>query len=223
MSPKKLVSLSSALRQFELNDEQKVAVECILNNKIVILRGAAGSAKSFTAVYAALRLLANRSSGIGKISLTRPMVTTEKMGFLPGDLGEKYAPYMLPLVEFFNKMGDAGDNTYSAMIAAKKVQERPIAFLRGSTIEDEILIADEMQNSTPEQMLLVLTRIGHTGKLVVTGDQAQSDLGTRTPSGLDYLIALAERLPYIQDVQLKTNMRDPMINEIIEHWGIGVV
>lgn len=223
MSPKKMVSLSSALKQFELNDEQKVAVECILNNKIVILRGVAGSAKSFTAVYAALRLLASRTSGIDKISLTRPMVTTEKMGYLPGDLGEKYAPYMTPLVEFFNKMGDAGENTYSAMLAAKKVQERPIAFLRGSTIEDEILIADEMQNSTPEQMLLVLTRIGHSGKLVVTGDQAQSDLGGREPSGLDYLVALAERLPYIQDIQLTTNMRDPMINEIIEHWGVGVV
>lgn len=223
MSPKKLVSLSSALKKFELNDEQKVAVQSILHNKIVILRGVAGSAKSFTAVYAALRLLANRSSGIDKISLTRPMVTTEKMGYLPGDLSEKYAPYMTPLVEFFNKMGDAGDNTYSAMIAAKKVQERPLAFLRGSTIEDEILIADEMQNSTPEQMLLVLTRIGSTGKLVITGDQEQSDLGKRELSGLDYLIALAKRLPYIQDIQLRTNMRDPMINEIIEHWGVGVV
>lgn len=219
---KKGISLHTALKRYDLNQEQQVAVNNILNNKITVLTGQAGTAKSFTAVYAALRLMTSNND-IERTSLTRPMVSTERMGFLPGREDEKYSPYILPLVEFFNKFGDSGDRTYTSLVAAGKVLTRPLAFLRGVTIEDEIMILDEAQNVTPEQMLMVLTRISSSGKLVITGDTAQDDLPGKTPTGLDYVVALTRKLPYIQHIRMTENMRDPAIQEIIDNWGLDVL
>lgn len=218
---KKGISLLTALRKYDLNHDQKTAIECIRNNKIVILTGVAGTSKSFTAVYAALKLL-TENNNIEQVSLTRPMVTTERIGFLPGSTSDKYAPYLAPLAEFFNKFGDSGENTFSSMVAARKIIERPIAFLRGATIENEIMICDESQGLTPAQMLMVLTRVSKDGKLVITGDAMQSDLSGTDPTGLDYVIALSKHLPYIQEIQMTQNMRDPMIQEIIDNWGKGI-
>lgn len=215
---KKGISLATVLKRYDLNPEQKTAVECIRNNKIVVLTGAPGSAKSFTAVYAAMKLLTS-DSDIEKASLTRPMVSSEKIGFLPGRADEKYSPYLTPLIEFFNKFGDSGENTYTSMVTAGKIIERPLAFLRGITVENEIMILDEAQNTTPDQMLTALTRISKTGKIVITGDAMQSDIPGKEPTGLDYVVKLSKRLPYIQEIRMTENMRDSMIQEIIENWG----
>lgn len=211
----KAISIHTALKKFNLNKEQILAVEAIRNNKIVVLYGEAGTAKSFSAVYAAMKMLANGE--IGKISLTRPMVTTERMGFLPGTIEEKYRPYLMPAIEFFNKFGNAGLNTYASLVTAEKVIERPLAFMRGITIEDEVLILDESQNITPDQMLMVLTRIGKGGKIVIAGDTQQDDLKVGE-TGLDCIIDLSTRLPFIQTIHMTENMRDPIISDIVNNW-----
>ena len=212
---KKGISVLTVLKRYELNQKQALAVESIRNNKIVILRGKAGVAKSFTSVYAAMTLLSERT--ISRVALTRPQVTTEKMGFLPGDISEKFDPYLEPLISFFNKFGDSSDKTFEGLVVSGKIRKAPIAFMRGSTIEDEIMLVDEAQNISPEQMLMILTRIGKNGKIVINGDEMQDDLrGGKT--GLDLVIELSERLPYIQCITLTENMRDEIINEIVENW-----
>lgn len=214
---RKGISLTSVLKKYDLNPEQITAIECIRNNKITVLTGVAGTSKSFTAVYAALKLISS-DNDFEAISVSRPMVTTEKMGFLPGDVHEKFSPYLAPLAEFFNKFGDSGSLTYKSLLTADKIKERPIAFMRGATIENEILILDEAQNITPDQMLMVLTRISRSGKLVITGDTRQDDLKLGEPTGLDRVLDLAKRLPYIQVIEMTQNMRDPLIQEIIDNW-----
>lgn len=212
---KKGISIVTVLKKYDLNEKQVLAVEAIRNNKIVVLRGRAGVAKSFTSVYAAMRLLADKD--VERIAVTRPQVTTEKMGFLPGEIENKFDPYLGPLINFFNKFGDAGAHTFQSLVVADKVRRAPIAFMRGSTIEDEILLVDEAQNITPEQMLMIITRIGKNGRIVVNGDEMQDDLGVGF-TGLDYLIALSQKLPYIQVIELTENMRDDIINDIVENW-----
>ena len=217
MANKKGISIITALKKYELNQTQLVAVEAIRNNKITILRGQAGTAKSFTSVYAAMKLLSEGSTD--RIALTRPMVTTEDMGYLPGDIGEKLDPYLYPVINFFNKLGDAGERTFESLVVAGKIRRAPIAFMRGSTIEDEILIVDEAQNIKVPQMLMILTRLGKNGKIIITGDEDQNDLG-RGVTGLDCAIKLSEKLPYIQNIVMTENMRDETLNEIIENWQL---
>lgn len=217
MAHKKGISILTALKKYELNPTQVVAVEAIRNSKITILRGQAGTAKSFTSVYAAMKLLSEGS--IERIALTRPMVTTEDMGFLPGDMGEKLDPYLYPVINFFNKLGDSGERTFESLVVAGKIRRAPLAFMRGSTIEDEILIVDEAQNIKIPQMLMILTRLGKNGRIIINGDEDQDDLG-KGVTGLDCAIKLADRLPYIQNIVMTENMRDESLNEIIENWQL---
>lgn len=212
---KKGISILTVLKRYDLNERQVLAVEAIKNNKIVVLRGRAGVAKSFTSVYASMKLLSDKA--VDRIAVTRPQIATEKMGFLPGEIEDKFDPYLAPLISFFNKFGDAGNQTFQSLVVADKIRRAPIAFMRGSTIEDEVMIVDEAQNITPEQMLMILTRIGRNGKIVINGDEMQNDLHNGF-TGLDYVIALAKKLPYIQTVELVENMRDEIINDIVENW-----
>jgi phosphate starvation-inducible PhoH-like protein len=212
----RVMGVKKAIDNYELTQNQLEAIQLIRDNKIIVLRGRAGTSKTFVAVYAALELLAEKQ--IGRIALTRPLVTTEKMGFLPGAIDEKFDPFLYPIIDFFNKFGDNGAATFNFMAESGKIRKAPIAFMRGSTIENEILIADEGQNFTAEQMLMLLTRIGKNGKIVITGDEAQSDLPEKAVNGLSYVIKLAEKLPYVKQYTFIQNMRDPMINEIIEAW-----
>jgi phosphate starvation-inducible PhoH-like protein len=213
----RVISVKTAINKYELTPHQIEALQLIKNNKITVLRGKAGTSKTFLAVYAALELLTERQTS--RIALTRPLITTEKMGFLPGAIDEKFDPFLYPLIDFFNKFGDNGSATFNFMVDSGKIRKAPIGFMRGTTVENEVLIVDEAQNVSPEQMLMILTRIGNNGKIVITGDENQSDLTTGLISGLDYVIALSNKLSFIKQYTFTENMRDPMINEIIEAWG----
>lgn len=208
--------VTQALKYYVLNEEQEDAVQTIIDNKIVILTGAAGVAKSFTSVYAAMKLL--NKFDTSRVALTRPMVTTEKMGFLPGTAQEKFSPYLEPLVAFFNAFGEVGEKSFDSLLVGGLVRMIPVAFMRGQTISNEILIFDEAQQSTPEQMLMVLTRLGQNGKIVINGDRRQSDTGLKV-TGLDYAIKLAEKIPEIKHIHLTQNMRDELITRIMDEWS----
>lgn len=215
MSKKRKGSLKKALRAFELTPEQRKAVEDIYDYKIIVITGVAGTSKTFVSVYAALQMLDEKR--IEDITLSRPLVATEKFGFLPGDLNEKIEPYLAPLISFLNQFGPEGEGTFDTLVHANKVVSLPLALMRGHTISDGVLLLDEAQNTTPEQMLMALTRLGKNGKIIVNGDPRQNDTGLKV-TGLDMLLRISEVLPYIKHIHLTQNMRDEMVSEIIETW-----
>lgn len=208
--------LLSTLRSVNLSNEQKSALKTLKHIDVTILRGRPGTAKTFTAVFAALKMLGDGE--VSRIALTRPMVTTEEFGILPGTSDDKFDPYLYPIIEFINEYGIDFDK----LVRDKAIRKAPIAFMRGQTVADEVLIVDEAQNVSPTQMLMVLTRIGQGGKIIITGDEDQSDLRVKT-SGLDYAVALAQHIPeHITEITLTENRRSPLIDKIMDFWGQDV-
>lgn len=156
-----------------LNWAQEEYLNAIKQNDIVFGLGSAGTGKTFIAAsYAAGELFHRR---IRKIILTRPNVETGRgMGFLPGELEEKYAPYLMPFDDIFYKTLGAGFYEYS--LKSKDIEPRPLGFMRGTTFEDCIVLADEMQNATKEEMKMMLSRIGKNCKMIFSGDVDQTDI-----------------------------------------------
>jgi phosphate starvation-inducible PhoH-like protein len=137
--------------------------------------GPAGTGKTWFAVQRAVEAL--NAGEIKKIYVTRPAVEVERgMGFLPGELEEKYAPYLIPLEEaFIEALG--GASRYEYLVKNKTIDARPLAFMRGATLKDGWLIADEMQNATKGEFKMLLTRIGENAKFIINGDPKQIDNG----------------------------------------------
>ena len=167
--------------EFEtLTPNQAKYLNSIKNNIITIAHGSAGTGKSWVAVtYACQQLLAKRYK---KIIITRPAVECgEKLGFLPGDLSEKYHEYLTPLLSIFHKT--FGNNYTDYLIKTKAIDARPLAYMRGTTFEDCIVIADEFQNASPAATFMFLSRTGNNCKVIINGDTKQSDI--RGTSGLE--------------------------------------
>ena len=160
---------------------QRRYIEAIERNDLVFGIGPAGTGKTYLAVAMGVSaLLAKR---VSRIILTRPAVEAgEKLGFLPGTLQEKIDPYLRPLYDALYDMLEA--DKVEKLIEKMTIEVAPLAFMRGRTLNDSFIILDEAQNSTPEQMKMVLTRQGFNSKMVVNGDPTQVDLGTGRRSGL---------------------------------------
>jgi phosphate starvation-inducible PhoH-like protein len=160
---------------------QRRYLEAIERNDLVFGIGPAGTGKTYLAVAMGISaLLAKR---VSRIILTRPAVEAgEKLGFLPGTLQEKVDPYLRPLYDALYDMLEA--DKVEKLIEKMTIEVAPIAFMRGRTLNDSFIILDEAQNSTPEQMKMILTRQGFSSKMVVNGDPTQVDLGTGRKSGL---------------------------------------
>lgn len=206
-------NLLHALRKIHLTGEQKEAIRTINQSPITVLRGLPGTAKTFTAIYAALQLLAE--SKIESLALTRPLVTTENIGILPGDIDDKFDPYLYPISSI---MHDTLHIDFDKYVMSKVIRKAPLAFMRGQTVAHEVLIIDEAQNVTSEQMLMALTRIGNNGKIIIAGDEDQSDLRL-VESGLDKAVALSHRIPeVVSTVRMEKNMRSEVISLIVDNW-----
>jgi phosphate starvation-inducible PhoH-like protein len=156
--------------------QQKNYLACLNNpvNKIVVGMGPAGTGKTFFACHVAIQEL--REQNVNKIVVTRPVVSVdENLGFLPGDLSKKMDPFTRPIfdifLEYFTKQ------QINALIDAGRIEISALGFMRGRTFKDSFVIADEMQNSSPSQMKMLLTRLGDNSRLVITGDLQQSDVG----------------------------------------------
>jgi len=151
---------------------QKKYVESIYNNQITIGIGPAGTGKTlFACAYAVNQLQQNK---ISKIILTRPIVTVEEdLGYLPGKLNSKMEPWTRPIFDIFLEYYD--QRSLTSMLNNNVIEIAPLAYMRGRTFKNSIIIADEMQNSSPNQMMMVTTRIGENSKLLITGDLNQSD------------------------------------------------
>ncbi|HMC58177.1 MAG TPA: PhoH family protein [Candidatus Solibacter sp.] len=160
---------------------QRRYLEAIERNDLVIGIGPAGTGKTYLAVAMAISALVNKQ--VSRIILTRPAVEAgERLGFLPGTLQEKVDPYLRPLYDALYDMIES--ERVEKLLERNVIEVAPIAFMRGRTLNDSFIILDEAQNSTPEQMKMVLTRLGFNSKMVVNGDITQIDLPNGRRSGL---------------------------------------
>jgi len=160
---------------------QRRYVELMRTHDIVIAIGPAGTGKTYLAM--ALAVAALQRKQVSRVVLTRPAVEAgEKLGFLPGDLAEKVNPYLRPLYDALHDMMHF--DKASRLLERGVIEVAPLAFMRGRTLNDAFVILDEAQNTTSEQMKMLLTRLGNGSKAVVTGDVTQTDLGEGTRSGL---------------------------------------
>lgn len=197
-----------------LNDEQKEAKRLIYDNQIVVITGNAGSGKTLVAVQTALDMLNKKMTD--KILVTRSLIEVgETMGFLPGSSETKLGPYLEAAMENFEKCMDRVK--IDQLVLDGRIKAGPINFIRGKTV-DNILIVEEAQNMTRHQMEAVLTRLGKTGKIIITGDNAQRDLYPNAGSnGLDLAIELSKFLPEIKHVKLKENHRSDLVGKILNY------
>ena len=155
----------------QLNEEQKKAKQIILDNTITLLAGSAGSGKTLLACNVALDGLFRRQ--YDKIIITRPTVSKEEIGFLPGDLREKMDPWVQPIYQNFYTL--YGKERMQKYFENEQIEIVPVSFMRGRTFLDSIVIVDEAQNVTHSQMETVIGRLGRGSKMVICGDIAQID------------------------------------------------
>ena len=198
-----------------LNEEQKVAKQLIIDNQIVVITGRAGSGKSLVGAITALDFLNKKQCD--KILVTRSAIEVGKtLGYMPGDLNEKFNPYMEALVENLYKCMDV--EKIDGFIKEEKIKALPVQFIRGKTIDD-IVIVEEAQNLTKGEMLAILTRLGKTGKIVINGDNEQMDIKTSTGeiNGLSYAIELSKKIDEVKWIKLKENHRSDLVGKILEY------
>ena len=198
--------------QLSHNDEQKKAKQVILDNAITVLKGKAGSGKTLVACQVALDLLFKKE--IDKIIITRPVVSKEEIGFLPGDIREKMDPWLAPVYQNLFKLYKK--ELVEKQIAEGNIEILPFAFMRGITFTDSMVIVDEAQNVTNNQMEMVMGRLGRDSKMVICGDVSQVDLQNRRDSGFKYLPIVASRVPGVEIFELLQNHRHPVVEEILD-------
>jgi len=184
----------------QLNEEQKSAKSKILHNTVTILRGKAGSGKSLLAANVALDLLFSRE--IEKIIITRPTVVAgQDIGFLPGDVNEKLAPFTAPVYENMHRL--YSKDKIEKCIADGEIEIVPVSFMRGRNFTDCLVVVDEAQNLTDNQTELLLTRICSGSKMIFCGDGAQIDLRDKKTSGFDVVCKHMKEVPGFEVVTLE--------------------
>jgi phosphate starvation-inducible PhoH-like protein len=199
--------------QITLNEEQKQAKSVILQNSITYIAGKAGSGKTLVSCQVALDLFFKKQ--VKHIIITRPAVEAgEKLGFLPGGLEEKLDPYVQAIYQNFYSLYKK--DKIDGMIKEGSIQIKPFAYMRGSTFCEAVIIVDEVQNTTESQVKMVLERLGKGSKMMLCGDINQIDLGKGITTGIKFLDFLQEKeLKNYTKIVLKTNHRDPIVEEIL--------
>jgi len=200
--------------KIELNQEQKEAKAKILQNTVTLLAGAAGSGKTLLACQIALEKLFMRE--IDKIIITRPTVSKEEIGFLPGDLREKMDPWIQPIYQNMYALYDK--TKVEKLIEEGALEIVPLSFMRGRTFLDSVVIVDEAQNVTHEQMEMIVTRIGLRSKMIICGDDIQVDLKNKKDSGFRFLYKGARKIKNLEAITLKQNHRDPIVEDLINYY-----
>lgn len=195
-----------------LNEEQKLAKQLIINNQIVIVTGRAGSGKSLVCAQAALDFLMKKQCN--HIYVTRATIEVGgSLGFLPGDLEDKFNPYLEAFQENLEKCYDRVK--IQELVKGKKVVAYPVQFIRGKTIDD-ILVVEEAQNLSKGEMLAILTRLGKTGKIIINGDNEQKDI-KESYTGLSYAIDISKKIDGIEWIKLKANHRSDLVGKILDN------
>ena len=199
------------------SENQMKLVEAYRKNDMVFAIGPAGSGKTYTAIALAVRALKNKE--VKKIILSRPAVEAgEKLGFLPGDMKDKIDPYLQPLYDALQDMIPAAK--LQEYIDTNVIQIAPLAFMRGRTLNDAVVILDEAQNTTAQQIKMFLTRMGMNTKMIVTGDITQIDLPSSQKSGLVQATGILRNVKGIAFVQLDKRdiVRHRLVERIVEAY-----
>lgn len=190
---------------------QNEYIEAIRDNDITFGIGPAGTGKTYLAVAQAVAFL--KSAKVNRIILVRPVVEAgERLGYLPGDMNEKIAPYLRPLYDAFYELLPA--EKFDRYFEKGVIELAPLAYMRGRTLNDSFIILDEAQNTTPEQMKMFLTRLGFGSKAVITGDITQVDLPGSKESGLKVVQDILRDIEGIAFIKLSD--RDVVRHEIVQ-------
>ena len=212
--------VSKKIRNKFLTESQKTYYELLTNNQIVLCSGPAGVGKSYISMKAAVDLLLDPTNSYEKLVIVRPAVEAEeKLGSLPGNVEEKLDPYIFPSYYLLNKI--IGKEAREKLKEAEIIEVFALAYMRGMNIDNTILIFEEAQNSTPNQMKLLLTRIGYNSKFFISGDLEQTDrYKDKRQSGLwDAL----QRFKSVDDVGVfefsdKDVVRNPIISKLLKRY-----
>ena len=199
------------------NPAQNNYLKAIERNDVCIGVGPAGTGKTYLAVAAAAQALA--SDEVGRIVLVRPVVEAgERLGFLPGDIGQKVNPYLRPLYDALYEM--LGFDRVGRLLEREVIELAPLAFMRGRTLNDAFIILDEAQNTTREQMKMFLTRIGMRSRTVITGDITQVDLPKPQESGLRHAVRILDKIDGISIVKFQACdvVRHPLVQAIVQAY-----
>lgn len=197
-----------------LNPEQKEVKAKILQDTISVLIGKAGSGKTLLATQIALEFLFYRE--VERVIITRPTVSNEDIGFLPGNIKEKMDPWVSPIQANMTML--YGKQKIEKLLSEDIVEIAPISFMRGRTFVNACVIVDEAQNITKSQMEMILSRLGINSKMILTGDLSQTDLKNKKDSGLPYLFNMANTVPGLGVYELKTNHRHPIVDSVLSEF-----
>ena len=198
-------------------ENQQLLVKAFENNDLVFATGPAGSGKTFVAIALAVKALKNKE--VRKIILSRPAVEAgEKLGFLPGEMKDKLDPYLQPLYDALQDMIPAAK--LKEYMENNVIQIAPLAFMRGRTLSDAVIILDEAQNTTTHQIKMFLTRLGMNAKMIVTGDVTQIDLPPSTTSGLIQAMQILKGVNGIGKIEFtkKDIVRHKLVQRIVEAY-----
>ena len=199
------------------SENQRKLVGAYVDNDLLFAVGPAGSGKTYTAIALAVRALKNRE--VRRIILSRPAVEAgEKLGFLPGDMKEKIDPYLQPLYDALEEM--IPPTKLQEYLSTNVIQIAPLAFMRGRTLNDAVVILDEAQNTTTAQIKMFLTRMGMNTKMIVTGDMTQIDLPATQKSGLIEALRILKDIPGIAFIEMtkKDIVRHKLVTRIVEAY-----
>lgn len=197
-------------------NQQKLA-DSFRHNDLTFALGPAGTGKTYVAIALAVKALKNRE--VKKIILSRPAVEAgEKLGFLPGDMKDKIDPYLQPLYDALEDMVPAVK--LKEYMETKVIQIAPLAFMRGRTLNDAVIVLDEAQNTTTHQIKMFLTRLGVNAKMIITGDVTQIDLPRTATSGLVQALRILRDIPGIGKVEFgkKDIVRHQLVQRIVEAY-----
>ena len=202
------------------NKTQKDFANLISEKEIVIAAGPSGTGKSYVSIARAIELLQNKTNPYNKIIISKPAVEAgEKYGFLPGDVKEKMEPYVASSIDIIDKIIGKENRVKLELLEVIKVE--PLAFIRGKTIDNSILIMEETQNMSPEQVKTLLTRIGENTKFIISGDLDQSDkFRDVRQSGLYDAMQRHKNIDEIGFFLFENNdiVRNPIITKILKNY-----
>ncbi|MDE6403305.1 MAG: PhoH family protein [Muribaculaceae bacterium] len=196
---------------------QQLLVDTFQKNDLTFAMGPAGTGKTYVAIALAVRALKNRE--VRKIILSRPAVEAgEKLGFLPGDMKDKIDPYLQPLYDALEDM--IPPVKLKEYMETNVIQIAPLAFMRGRTLNDAVIVLDEAQNTTTHQIKMFLTRLGMNAKMIITGDVTQIDLPRSTVSGLVQALKILRDIPGIGKVEFgkKDIVRHQLVQRIVQAY-----